>query len=76
MTGDECEVCGEEATEIRPSGEYPAKAVMHTARRAAGFGGYDLCWVCWRGIAEQYECEMLEECLRGGDWCAFGTGTR
>lgn len=49
---DPCEVCG---GPIRDFFKFHCtREQLHAARKAMGFGSWDLCWLCWNGIADQY----------------------
>lgn len=53
--GDKCLICGELIEEPYSDKLPNPISVCTTARVAAGFGLYDLCWPCWDGITDQYE---------------------
>ena len=50
---DHCEICGCRVMDMRPAGSVVTAAEAREHSKAAGFGGYDLCWTCMDGIAEQ-----------------------
>jgi hypothetical protein len=52
-----CTFCGCGVYDMQPPRERQPRQVMHAALVPLGLKGYDLCWDCWDGIADQYAAD-------------------